>query len=185
MNESEALNLLRERTRHLDRRVALLSRLLVVLALTVAVLGTTAFAASRQPPSRSAGTDSVLVVRALSVVDARGVERVRLAAPLPDPIMLGRRFERGEAVSGIIIYDSEGNERGGYVTDESRNAALTLDEINRAAIHIGTGDRGESHITFSNGRGGFAVLAMRPTGSFLALDGKRVVLAADSAASSK
>ena len=66
-----------------------------------------------------------------------------------------------------------------------RNAALTLDEINRAAIHIGTGDRGESHITLSNGRGGFAVLGMRPAGSFLALDGRRVALAADSTASSK
>jgi len=185
MNESEALNLLRERARYLDRRVTLLSRVLAALALTVTVLGVTAFAASHEPPSRIASTDSVLVVRTLSVVDARGVERVRIAAPLPDPIMLGRRFERGEAVSGIIIYDSEGNERGGYVTDESRNAALTLDEINRAAIHIGTGDRGESHITLSNGRGGFAVLGMRPAGSFLALDGKRVALAADSTASAK
>jgi hypothetical protein len=185
MHESEELNLLRERTRRLDRRVTLLSRILAALALTVTVLGMTAFAASQQSPSRPAGMDSVLVVRALSVVDARGVERVRIAAPLPDPIMLGRRFERGEAVSGILIYDSEGNERGGYVTDESRNAALTLDEINRAAIHIGTGDRGESHISLSNGRGGFAVFGMRPTGSFLALDGRRVALAADSMASSK
>ena len=99
--------------------------------------------------------------------------------------MLGRRYERGDPVSGILIFDSEGNERGGYITDEERNAALTLDEINRAAIHIGTNDRGEAHFSLSNGRGGYAILGMRPTGSFLALDGKNVATIPDSAAAAR
>jgi hypothetical protein len=169
-----------EEVTRLQRRVTTLTRLTLLVAVA-AILGTlSAFSAPGTPRQAGFMRDSVLVVRALSVVDGRGVERVRIAAPLPDPIMLGRRFARGESVSGIIIYDSEGNERGGYVTDESRNAALTLDEINRAAIHIGTNDRGESHITLSNGRGGFAILGMRPTGAFLGIDGKRVALVADS-----
>jgi hypothetical protein len=165
----------------LERRVAVLTRLTVatgtigILGVLSGFVGTTT--GSKEP---SVPKDSVLVMRAISVVDSRGVERVRIAAPLPDPIMLGRRFDRGEAVSGILIFDSEGNERGGYVTDESRNAALTLDEINRAAVHIGASDRGEAHVSLSNGRGGYAVLGMRPSGAFMALDGNRVAVVPDS-----
>lgn len=169
----------------LQRRVTILTRITVAMTIAATLGLLTAFTAPRTTSRASRSTDSVLVTRAISVVDARGVERVRIAAPLPDPIMLGRRFARGESVSGILIYDSEGNERGGYVTDESRNAALTLDEINRAAVHIGTNDRGEAHVSLTNGRGGFAVLGMRPTGTFLSLDGKRVALLADSTASAK
>ena len=86
--------------------------------------------------------------------------------------MLGRRFNRGESVSGILIYDAEGNERGGYVTDdESGGAALTLDEMMRAAVHIGVSGRGESHITFSNGLGGFSGMGMRlDTGPYLRME---------------
>ncbi|MEA2762685.1 MAG: hypothetical protein QOD47_1969, partial [Gemmatimonadaceae bacterium] len=166
----------------LERRVAVLTRLTLAIG-TLGILGLlNGFAGpATRLPQPAVAKDSVLVMRAISVVDSRGVERVRIAAPLPDPIMLGRRFDRGESVSGILIFDSEGNERGGYVTDESRNAALTLDEINRAAVHIGTSDRGEAHVTLSNGRGGYAVLGMRPSGSFMALDGNRVAVVPDSA----
>jgi hypothetical protein len=186
MHQHESQDSLLHRIRFLESRVALLTRVLIGLTLAAPAVGLSAFTSSAvRADSPALSKDSVIVVRALSVVDARGVERVRIAAPLPDPIMLGRRFERGEAVSGIILYDSEGNERGGYITDESRNAALTLDEINRAAVHIGTNDRGEAHISLSNGRGGFAIMGMRPSGTFLSLDGKRVALAADSSGTSK
>jgi hypothetical protein len=169
----------------LERRVMILTRLTLAMAM-IGVLGIlTAFGGPTSSSNLAVSKDSVLVVRAISVVDSRGVERVRIAAPLPDPIMLGRRFSRGELVSGILIFDSEGNERGGYVTDESRNAAITLDEINRAAVHIGTNDRGEAHVSLSNGRGGFAILGMRPTGTFLALDGKRVATIPDSVATAR
>jgi hypothetical protein len=165
----------------LERRVTILTRAVVVMAAGGILGALTAFATPRTASEGTAiSRDSVLVVRAISIVDSRGVERVRIAAPLPDPIMLGRRFARGDPVSGILIFDSEGNERGGYVTDESRNAALTLDEINRAAVHIGTNDRGEAHVSLSNGRGGYALLGMRPTGTLLVLDGKRVATVPDS-----
>jgi hypothetical protein len=186
MHQAESQDPVIRRIRFLESRIALLTRVLIGLTLVALVAGLSAFASTAVTQRGPAlARDSVLVVRALSVVDSHGVERVRIAAPLPDPIMLGRRFERGEAVSGIILYDSEGNERGGYITDESRNAALTLDEINRAAVHIGTNDRGEAHISLSNGRGGYAIMGMRPSGTFLSLDGKRVALNADSSASSK
>jgi hypothetical protein len=186
MHQAESQDPLIRRIRFLESRIALLTRMFIALTLVALIAGLSAFVSNAvTQPVSAPSKDSVIVVRALSVVDSRGVERVRIAAPLPDPIMLGRRFERGEAVSGIILYDSEGNERGGYITDESRNAALTLDEINRAAVHIGTNDRGEAHISLSNGRGGYAIMGMRPSGTFLSLDGKRVALSADSSASSK
>jgi len=69
-----------------------------------------------------------LRVRELAVVDERGTERVLIAAPVPDPMIAGKRHKRDGAVSGIIIADATGTERGGYVTgDGYANAMLTLD----------------------------------------------------------
>ncbi len=75
-------------------------------------------------------SDQILKVRGLVVVDSFGVERVILGAPLPDPSFHGYRLSRGENafVSGVMLYDSEGQERGGYVTDDNYgNIFLTLD----------------------------------------------------------
>jgi hypothetical protein len=70
----------------------------------------------------------VLRVRQLAVVDEHGTERVLIGAPLPDPMILGRRHRRDGPVSGVVIADSTGTERGGYVTsDGGDNALLTLD----------------------------------------------------------
>ncbi|HEX8692880.1 MAG TPA: hypothetical protein VF746_10700 [Longimicrobium sp.] len=154
---------LRDAVAALQRRSRRLSRCTALLAagwlLTTATRALHPSSAEASAGGRTAA--EVLRVRELVVVDAAGTPRVRIAAPLPDPIMMGRRFNRGDPVSGILIYDAEGNERGGYVTgDNSRGAALTLDEIMRAAIHLGVGDRGESHLTFSTGMGGYAALGV-------------------------
>jgi len=70
----------------------------------------------------------VLTVHGLIVVDDKGVERVRIGAPLPDPMVAGKRVPRQGVVSGILISDSDGDERGGYVTsDTNGDAFLTLD----------------------------------------------------------
>ena len=111
-----------------------------------------------------------LKVRELIVVDANGTPRIRIAAPLPDPIMLGKRSKRGDSASGVLLYDAEGNERGGYVTDGARNVTLTLDEINRAAVHLGVNDRGEMHLALSNGRGGYAAMGVLPSGAWFRLE---------------
>ncbi|MBC2838602.1 hypothetical protein [Robiginitalea sp. SC105] len=73
-------------------------------------------------------SDKIIAVRGLVVTDSSGVERVIIGANLPDPQGHGNRFSRGGSVSGIILYDSEGQERGGYVTDNDYgNIFLTLD----------------------------------------------------------
>lgn len=70
----------------------------------------------------------VLKARGLVIVDEHGKTRVRIGAPLPEPIILGKEQKRDDSISGILLYDALGNERGGYVTDNSvGNAFLTLD----------------------------------------------------------
>src|SRR5262245_53946336 len=70
----------------------------------------------------------VLRTRELVIVDQRGTTRVRIAAPLPEPVAMGKQGKRDDTVAGVMLYDALGNERGGYVTDNSvGNAFLTLD----------------------------------------------------------
>jgi hypothetical protein len=78
---------------------------------------------------RADSTPQSLTVKRLAVVDDKGVERVVIAAPLPDPIVRGKRFKREGVISGILIYDPKGDDRGGYVTNdgEGGGAFLTLD----------------------------------------------------------
>lgn len=82
-------------------------------------------------------SDGVLHVRGLAVFDVAGKTRVRLQAPLPEPVIMGKQQARHRAgkrpsqddtVSGVMLYDTLGNERGGYITDNGAgNAFLTLD----------------------------------------------------------
>jgi hypothetical protein len=86
-------------------------------------------------------TNSVLKVRGLVVVDSLGVERVIIGSPLPDPTFHGYRFPRGGeegGISGILLFDSEGQERSGYVTDDYYgNVFLTLDsKTQQSALFI-------------------------------------------------
>ena len=86
---------------------------------------------------KATGAGGELRLRALTIVDEHGVERVKIAAPLPDPIMLGKRTPRDDSIAGILIYDARGNERGGYVTDNSvGNALLTLDSDRRQQVTL-------------------------------------------------
>ncbi len=76
-----------------------------------------------------------LTLRRLNIVDDHGVSRVILAAPAPEPIFLGKQHHRDGPVSGLIIADATGTERGGYVTaDGYANAMLTLDAQDRQTV---------------------------------------------------
>lgn len=75
-------------------------------------------------------SNEVLKVRGLIVTDSIGVERIIIGTHLPPAQSFGYRFYRGDnsGVSGVMLYDHEGQERGGYVTDDSYgNVFLTLD----------------------------------------------------------
>ena len=73
----------------LERRVNLLILILVI------AIGAGIAAAPKKP--------DVLRVRQLSIVDANGVERVRLGAPLPEPMILGKRFDRDGVFSNSAM----------------------------------------------------------------------------------
>jgi hypothetical protein len=101
-----------------------------------------------------------LRVRSLTVVDERGVARVILAAPVPEPIVQGQRGRRRTPASGILLNGPDGNERGGYVTaDIGGEAALSLDgqdgrEVFRA---VGNANAGGS-LFLIHGSGAVAAL---------------------------
>src|SRR5205085_11676653 len=61
------------------------------------------------------------------VVDQKGVERVRIGGDLPDAVYNGKPVPRGSKAGGVLLYDSLGRERGGYVTGDTENVGLTLD----------------------------------------------------------
>ena len=77
-----------------------------------------------------ADQDGERVIRATEIVieDPNGVVRARLGGDLPDAVYDGRTVDRGSAAAGLILYDTAGDERGGYVTmDGSNTIVLTLD----------------------------------------------------------
>lgn len=107
-----------ERLTRLEGQVLILKVLVVVLATAFVVLGLQAQAASPE----------VLRVRQITVVDGSGVERVWIGAPVPDPIVQGKRLKRKESAAGIVLLDAEGDERGGFLTsDGAREIWLGLD----------------------------------------------------------
>jgi hypothetical protein len=66
-----------------------------------------------------------------------------LGAPLPDPIIHGVRQKRQGAISGLLISDPNGNERGGYVTsDTSGEAFITLDSEDEQEVMLLTNPKG-------------------------------------------
>src|SRR6476660_5540728 len=85
-----------------------------------------------------------LRVRELVVVDDKGVERVRIGANLPDPVIRGKRVSRGDPATGVMLYDRTGQERGGYVTFERGNQiALTLDNTDvQSALFVAPAEGG-------------------------------------------
>lgn len=109
---------------HLRRALGIATGLLAC----VGVLAITGFAGWRGDATRPAVVADSLLVRELIVVDDSGTVRARVGGNLPDAVYHGRRVRRGDQAAGVLLYDKEGLERGGYVTfDRSGVVALTLD----------------------------------------------------------
>jgi hypothetical protein len=97
-----------ERITRLERQVVVLKVCLVAIASTYAFLGW-------RTPSPA---PDALRVRQITVVDANGVERVWIGAPVPDPVLQGQRVKRKGPASGVILLDADGDERGGFLTSD-------------------------------------------------------------------
>jgi hypothetical protein len=74
--------------------------------------------------------------RRIDIVDEDGVIRMTLAAETPAPIIDGIQYRRAFGVSGLILYDDKGSERGGFgVADvDGGMAVLALDHPAMDAI---------------------------------------------------
>ena len=69
-----------------------------------------------------------LTLQELILVDGNGIQRARISGDLPNAVIDGKEVIRGSKVAGLMLYDKDGIERGGYVTfDTGDNVALTLD----------------------------------------------------------
>ena len=51
--------------------------------------------------SRATTNGQILRARGLIITDEKGTERIVIGAPLPDPLILGRRHKRDGPVSGL------------------------------------------------------------------------------------
>ncbi|MGA2532674.1 MAG: hypothetical protein ABSG19_06510 [Candidatus Aminicenantales bacterium] len=121
-------------------------------SVSVLALGIIALSVFRFPSKSAVPADGVLTLRGLVILDANGVERVRIQAPLPDPLILGKRFPRGGAVSGILLSDEEGNERSGYVTSDGYpNVFFTLDSLARQHVLFITEPQGDPTLRLWDG----------------------------------
>ena len=128
-----------------------------------------------------------IIARKITVADVNGQERVVIAAPLPEPRLVGRQSKRGDPVSGILLFDASGNERGGYVTGDGpwSSVSLTLDEIGRAAVSLWAGQRGEAGLSFNNNLGHQVLLGVSPADGHIVINqnGKAVAVLPTSPAS--
>src|SRR3569623_936738 len=109
-------------TDHLQDEVRRLRR-------TVRILGAGLAATAAVVLIGAANGPADLKVRSLSVVDPKGVTRVVIAAPVPDPVRDGKPLKRAGVSSGVILYGPNGDERGGYITTEGDEGVLTIDAL--------------------------------------------------------
>jgi len=139
----------------------LLACLIAVAGLVVTILGQPeAVTAAQLTPDK----DGVIHVRGLVVEDQGGHERLRLGAPLPDPMIHGVRQKRQGLVSGLIISDADGNERGGYATDASGGAFLSLDSEDEQKVLLLANPKGGVNFVLSNNDGNFLQFTAFPEG---------------------
>ena len=109
--------------------------------------------------------DGILHVRGVIVEDQNGRERVRLGAPLPDPMIHGVRQKRSGVISGLLISDAEGNERGGYVTsDKYGEAFFTLDSEDEQQVLFLANPKGGVHLDLFDSKGNEESMSVFPDG---------------------
>ena len=177
MNPITVLSL-EQRISRLENRNKALACLLVVILGWVAAMFWWSLPSASVVHANSDKAGTTLRVRQLIVVDERGIERVRIGAPLPDPVIEGKRSKRDDSIAGILIYDRDGDERGGYVTDNSAgNAFLTIDSKRQKQVTLVAYPAGGAEFDLKNEHKTEAILSATDKGPMLKLlDRKNVVL---------
>jgi len=140
--------------RTLQQQVHTLERRFTILAIAFMLL-VGYLVCSRSADVQAQAKPRELVLRRLAIVDEHGVERVIIAAPAPDPIVRGKRVKRAGAISGILIKDRYGNERGGYVTadGDTNGAFLTLDGTDSQVFTVYANPDNGATLSLNNQKG--------------------------------
>jgi hypothetical protein len=160
----------------LNRRISHLNKCVLALALLWAgTIG--AWLAKASSNAAQAAQPGNLTVKRLAVVDEKGTERVVISAPLPEPLINGRRGKRDSPVSGVMIYDPKGNERGGYVTSDGKDlgALLTLDSENDQVFTAYANAGSGASVWVANEKNENVVMSTHNTAVLEVVHGKKVV----------
>ena len=170
MNEAE-LGLLRSDVNRLKKDYIRQQLLLLIALASTAGMAITLFGHPGAVAAQSTQEkDGILHVRGLVVEDANGHERLRLGAPLPDPMIHGVRRKRLGVISGLLISDANGNERGGYVTaDASGEAFLGLDSEDDQKVLLLANPKGGVNFVLTNNDGNSLQLTAFPNGPKLVM----------------
>ena len=177
MSESESTQLLRD-VQELRQAYRVQRWLLAASFVMIAMLASMIVGRSTSVLASTTDKDGILHVRGLVVEDGNKRERVRLGAPLPDPLIHGVRYKRSGAVSGLIISDADGNERGGYVTsDQFGEAFLSLDSEDEQQVLFLVNPKGGVHLDLFDSKGNSASLAVFPHGPTLTLKKMKATVA--------
>jgi hypothetical protein len=160
----------------LKRSVAQLRRWVLLLAIGWA-LSVSVSVLVGVPRNVDAAQPQSLIVGRLAVVDQKGVERVVISAPLPDPVIHGAQGKRDTPMSGILIYDSKGNERGGYGTSDAQDlsALLTLDSENEQVFTAYANAGSGASVWVSNEKHENVVMSTHNTALLEITHGKNIV----------
>ena len=97
--------------------------------------------------------DKPLRVHSLEIVDAKGVARLRLGAPTPDPMMGGKTSPRRSPMSGVQINDENGNEMGGLGMLNDGSQVFCFDSRNAEAVCMYSMPSGERGFSVSDNGG--------------------------------
>src|ERR1700722_2102894 len=95
-----------------------------------------------KPETKAAKVDQErLTVRRLDVVDENGTIRMTLGSPTPQPIVDGLQYKRVFPVSGLVIYDKDGGERGGFGVADIADSAVVTENYDVRAEHLWASSR--------------------------------------------
>ncbi len=110
---------------------------------------------TRHPELRVGKVDQDrIVVHRLDVVDDHGVIRATLGAPTPAPVIDGIQYKRVFPVAGLVLFDRDGNERGGHGVADIDGTAVVAAEDHANGDAIGWRIMPDGSVTFSiNQRG--------------------------------
>ena len=106
----------------------------------------------------AAGEEKTLRLRSLEIVDAAGVARMRLGAPVPDPVTGGKSSARRSPMAGIQLNDAKGNEIGGLGMLDDGSSIFCFDTRTAEATCMYVLPSGERGFSVTDDRGKDRVL---------------------------